>query len=364
MTVDQIQAALGAFFETHMDCTLAEAKVIKSVVADAENKGGFVATLQFGFPLERYAPVLEADIQNWLAGQLGPVSVRLEIASKVSSHAVQNNLTPVPGVKNIIAIASGKGGVGKSTTAVNLALALKAEGASVGILDADIYGPSQPRMLGASGRPELLVEEKRMLPKIAHGLQSMSIGYLVNEEEAMIWRGPMVTSALNQLLTETKWSDVDYLIIDLPPGTGDIQLSMSQKIPVSGAVIVTTPQDIALLDARKGLEMFKKVNVPVLGVVENMSVHICSNCGHPEHIFGEGGGDELAKETGVDLLGSLPLDIGIRSEADSGTPTVAADPDGPITALYANIARTTAARLSLKGRNYSNAFPKITVTNT
>lgn len=361
MTADQIQAALGAFFEHHMDCTLAEAKVIKSVEADGD---GFVATLRFGFPMQTYQADLSTHIQSWLAGQLGDVKVRLDISSKISSHAVQNNLTPVPGVKNIIAVASGKGGVGKSTTAVNLALALRAEGATVGILDADIYGPSQPRMLGASGRPELLVEEKRMLPKMAHGIQSMSIGYLVNEEEAMIWRGPMVTSALNQLLTETKWTDVDYLIIDLPPGTGDIQLSMSQKIPVSGAVIVTTPQDIALLDARKGLEMFKKVNVPVLGVIENMSVHICSNCGHPEHIFGEGGGERLAEDTGVDLLGSLPLDMGIRSEADSGTPTVVADPDGGITAIYADIARTTVARLALKSRNYSNAFPKITVTNT
>lgn len=361
MTADQIQAALGEFFEPHMDCTLAEAKVIKSVEQDGD---GFVATLRFGFPMQQYIAQLKEHIQSWLAGQLGPVKVRLEISSKVSSHAVQNNLTPVPGVKNIIAVASGKGGVGKSTTAVNLALALRAEGATVGILDADIYGPSQPRMLGASGRPELLVEEKRMLPKMAHGIQSMSIGYLVNEEEAMIWRGPMVTSALNQLLTETKWTDVDYLIIDLPPGTGDIQLSMSQKIPVSGAVIVTTPQDIALLDARKGLEMFKKVNVPVLGVIENMSVHICSNCGHPEHIFGEGGGESLAHDTGVDLLGALPLDMGIRSEADSGTPTVVADPESAITAIYADIARTTVARLALKGKNYSNAFPKITVTNT
>jgi ATP-binding protein involved in chromosome partitioning len=361
MTADQIQAALGAFFEHHLDCTLAEAKVIKSVEADGEE---FVATLRFGFPLQTYEAELRTHIQSWLAGQLGEVKVRLDISSKISSHAVQNNLTPVPGVKNIIAVASGKGGVGKSTTAVNLALALHAEGATVGILDADIYGPSQPRMLGASGRPELLVEEKRMLPKMAHGIQSMSIGYLVDEEEAMIWRGPMVTSALNQLLTETKWTDVDYLIIDLPPGTGDIQLTMSQKIPVSGAVIVTTPQDIALLDARKGLEMFKKVNVPVLGVIENMSVHICSNCGHPEHIFGEGGGEQLAADTGVDLLGALPLDMGIRSEADSGTPTVVADPEGAITAIYAQIARTTVARLSIKDRNYSNAFPKITVTNT
>lgn len=361
MTAEKIEAALGAFFEPHMDCTLAEAKVIKQVEPLDE---GFHASLQFGFPIGKYTAQLEENIQNWLAGQLGAVDVSLEISSKISSHAVQNNLTPVTGVKNIIAVASGKGGVGKSTTAVNLALALRAEGATVGILDADIYGPSQPRMLGASGQPELLVEEKRMLPKMAHGLQSMSIGYLVDDQQAMIWRGPMVTSALNQLLTETKWSDVDYLIIDLPPGTGDIQLSMSQKIPVSGAVIVTTPQDIALLDARKGLEMFNKVNVPVLGVIENMSVHICSNCGHPEHIFGEGGGEALAEDTGVDLLGALPLDMGIRAEADSGTPTVVADPDSAIAGIYLDIARTTAARLSLKGKNYSSAFPKITVTNT
>jgi ATP-binding protein involved in chromosome partitioning len=267
----------------------------------------------------------------------------------------------LPQIKNIIAIASGKGGVGKSTTAVNLALALAAEGLRVGILDADIYGPNQPQMLGAIGRPENK-GNKKLAPVICHGIQSMSIGYLIDADTPMVWRGPMVTMALQQLLNDTAWDNLDYLIIDLPPGTGDIQLTLAQKIPVSGAVIVTTPQDIALLDARKAIAMFRKVNVPILGVVENMSLHVCSQCGHAEHIFGEGGGEQLAKQYAVELLGSLPLDKRIREQADGGKPTVVAEPDGSISKIYCAIARQVVANLS-QIQSRGAKFPKIVIEN-
>jgi len=273
---------------------------------------------------------------------------------------VQKGVEPIKGIKNIIAVASGKGGVGKSTTAVNLALALSAEGANVGILDADIYGPSQPRMLGVHGKPESK-DGKTLEPMTSYHLQAMSIGFLVDEETPMIWRGPMVTQALQQLLKDTNWTDLDYLIIDLPPGTGDIQLTLAQQVPVSGAVIVTTPQDIALLDARKGLKMFQKVEVPVLGVIENMSTHICSQCGHEEHIFGAGGGTKMAEQYDVNFLGSLPLDIRIREETDNGKPTVVAEPESRIAQTYREIARRAAAKLSLQAKNYAAKFPKIVI---
>ncbi len=276
---------------------------------------------------------------------------------------MQKGVKPIPGVKNIIAIASGKGGVGKSTTAVNLALALAAEGATVGILDADIYGPSQPRMLGVSDKPESR-DGKSLEPLMGHGIQSMSIGYLIDEDTPMIWRGPMVTQALEQLLNDTHWQDVDYLIIDLPPGTGDIQLTLAQKVPVSGALIVTTPQDIALLDARKALKMFEKVDVTVLGIVENMSIHICSKCGNEEHIFGEGGGARMSEDYGVGFLGALPLDIQIREEVDGGTPTVVNAPDSRIAQIYREIARRMAARLALQAREFSAKFPNIVIQNS
>jgi ATP-binding protein involved in chromosome partitioning len=282
---------------------------------------------------------------------------------KIVSHAVQRGVKLVPGVKNIIAVASGKGGVGKSTTAVNLALALAAEGVSVGMLDADIYGPSQPTMLGITGRPETK-DGKRLEPMQGHGIQAMSIGFLIDVETPMVWRGPMVTQALEQLLNETNWRDVDYLVVDLPPGTGDIQLTLAQRVPVTGAVIVTTPQDIALMDARKGLKMFEKVNIPILGVVENMSLHICSKCGHEENIFGSGGGDRMSKDYGIDLLGSLPLDIKIREQADSGMPTVVAEPDGRVAEIYREIARKVAVKIAEKQQDHSAAFPKIVVQNT
>jgi len=287
----------------------------------------------------------------------------VNVVSRVHAHKVQKDLTPLPNVKNILAIASGKGGVGKSTTAANLAFALVAEGAKVGVLDADIYGPSMPRMLGLSGKPDSK-DGQHLEPKLAHGVQAMSIGFMIEEDTPMIWRGPMVTQALTQLLNETNWVDLDYLIIDLPPGTGDIQLTLCQRVPVSGALIVTTPQDIALLDAKKALKMFEKVAVPVLGIVENMALHTCTQCGHTEHIFGSGGGASMAQQYGVPLLGSLPLDMHIREQADGGLPTVIADPDSAVAATYCEIARKAAAQLSLHARSKSMNFPKIVIQNT
>ena len=292
---------------------------------------------------------------------VGKVSVR--VSSRIVAHSVQRGVKLIPGIKNIIAVASGKGGVGKSTTAVNLALALSEEGAKVGILDADISGPSQPAMLGIHGQPESL-DGKKMEPMTGHGIQAMSIGFLVDVEAPMVWRGPMVTQALEQLLNDTNWHDLDYLVIDLPPGTGDVQLTLAQKVPLTGAIIVTTPQDIALLDARKGLRMFEKVGVPILGIVENMSTHICSNCGHEEPIFGTGGGEKMCRDYDVEFLGALPLDIHIREQADSGNPTVVADRDGKISAIYKTIARRVAYKVSDLAQDHSAAFPKIVIQNT
>jgi ATP-binding protein involved in chromosome partitioning len=288
--------------------------------------------------------------------------VTVNISHKIISHAVQRGVKLMPSVKNIIAVASGKGGVGKSTTAVNLALALVAEGAQVGVLDADIYGPSQPTMLGVSGRPQSK-DGNTLEPLEAHGVQAMSIGFLIDTETPMVWRGPMVTQALEQLLRDTNWRELDYLIIDLPPGTGDIQLTLAQKVPVTGAVIVTTPQDIALLDARKGLKMFEKVGVPIVGIVENMAVHICSNCGHVEHIFGQGGGEAMCRDYKVPFLGSLPLDIKIREQADSGRPTVVADPDGKIAEIYCAIARKVAVFVAQQAEDHTAKFPTISIVN-
>jgi len=334
-------------------------KVVKAIDADGET---WNIDIQLGYPAAGYFDELKQQVHESVGSIAGIGAVNVTISSRIQSHAVQQNLKPLAGIKNIIAVASGKGGVGKSTTAVNLALALQAEGSNVGILDADIYGPSIPRMLGCKGQPDS-TDGKSLEPMIGHGIQSMSIGYLVEEDTPMIWRGPMVTQALEQLLNDTHWSDVDYLVIDLPPGTGDTQLTLAQRIPVSGAVIVTTPQDIALLDARKGLKMFEKVEVPVLGVIENMSIHICSQCGHSEHIFGEGGGASLSSEHGVDLLGSLPLDIRIREQADGGNPSVAAMEDSQISSIYRQIARKTAAKLATKARDHSASFPNIVIQN-
>lgn len=303
---------------------------------------------------------MKAKLEQQLKTLAGVDDVKVTVGVNITSHAVQKTLKPLPGVKNIVAVASGKGGVGKSTTSVNLALALAAEGARVGILDADIYGPSIPTMLGLSGQPEV-VDGKTMLPKVSFGIQTISIGYLIDADQPMIWRGPMVTGALQQLLNQTRWDDLDYLIIDLPPGTGDIQLTLAQQIPVSGAIIITTPQDIALIDAQRGLGMFQKVNVPILGLVENMSMHICSQCGHEEAIFGHGGGLSMAEKNDVELLGALPLDIHIRELADSGRPTVVADPDSRAADMYREIARKMAAKLALRNKDYSGKFPNIVI---
>jgi len=321
--------------------------------------------LQMSYPLAGWREALVGQVREALAASCGePVeNIDVEIGSRISAHEVQKGLSPLPGVKNIIAVASGKGGVGKSTTSVNLALALQAEGARVGVLDADIYGPSIPRMLGLSGKPDS-PDGKRIAPKLGHGLQAMSIGLLIDEDTPMIWRGPMVTQALQQLLTETMWDALDYLVIDLPPGTGDIQLTLCQKVPVSGAVIVTTPQDIALLDARRALKMFEKVEVPVLGIVENMAIHICSNCGHAEHIFGSGGGERMALQYGVPMLGSLPLELAIREQADGGFPTVASHPQSTAALAYRAIARGAAGRLALRSRNKAFGLPEIVIQNS
>ncbi|HEY1089853.1 MAG TPA: iron-sulfur cluster carrier protein ApbC [Burkholderiaceae bacterium] len=291
----------------------------------------------------------------------GVANVSVTLTSKIVAHAVQRGVQLLPGVKNIIAVASGKGGVGKSTTAANLALALAAEGARVGILDADIYGPSQPMMMGVAGRPES-EDGKSMQPLLGHGVQLMSIGFLIDEDQAMIWRGPMATQALEQLLRQTNWTDLDYLIVDMPPGTGDIALTLSQRVPLTGAVIVTTPQDIALIDAKKGLKMFEKVGVPILGIVENMAVHICTNCGHAEHIFGADGGRKMAAQFKVDYLAGLPLALSIREQADAGQPSVVAEPEGEIAALYKTLARRVAVKIASQAKDYSAKFPTITVS--
>jgi ATP-binding protein involved in chromosome partitioning len=356
----QIETALKEIQDRYLEKDLVAAGEVKDIRIDGDK---VAVDLAFGYPAKGYMEEVEASVRECVGRVAGVGAVEVSSTSQIVAHAVQRNLKPLAGIKNIIAVASGKGGVGKSTTAVNLALALAAEGASVGILDADIYGPSQPRMLGIAGRPE--TKDGRMLePMENYGLKAMSIGFLIDEETPMIWRGPMVTQALEQLLGETRWGELDYLVIDLPPGTGDIQLTLSQKIPVSGAVIVTTPQDIALLDARKGLKMFEKVEVPVLGIVENMSLHICSNCGHEERIFGEGGGQRMADDYEVEFLGALPLDIHIREQADSGKPTVVADPDGRVTEIYREIARRTAAQLAIKAKDFSSKFPNIVIQNS
>jgi ATP-binding protein involved in chromosome partitioning len=355
----QIEQLINDYHDESTLMTLGESNA-RTVVKVEGNKIDAKVTL--GYPVKAYSDVIKADLENVLKKEASSDDVTVAVEFKVTKHKVQQGVKPINNIKNIIAVASGKGGVGKSTTSVNLALALAAEGAKVGVLDADIYGPSQPRMLGTNQRPES-EDGKSIEPIESFGLQSMSIGFLIDEEEPMIWRGPMVTQALEQMINDTNWKDLDYLVIDLPPGTGDIQLTLSQKVPVSGAVIVTTPQDISLLDARKALKMFEKVNVPVMGIIENMSTHVCSQCGHEEHIFGAGGGEKMAKQYGVDLLGNLPLDIQIREDADTGHPTVVADPDGAIAMAYRVIARRVAARLAKQGKDYSSAFPNIVIKN-
>ncbi len=355
-----VESALRELPDPYLGQDLVTAKAVKAIKID---QGRISLDIELGYPAVGYAPTLRRTLEQRLTALPGVTQVTVTVRSKIIAHEVQKGLKPLKHVKNIIAVASGKGGVGKSTTAVNLALALAAEGASAGILDADIYGPSQPRMLGINQKPETK-DGKSLEPLLSHGLQAMSMGFLIDEETPMIWRGPMVTQALEQLLHDTNWRHLDYLVIDLPPGTGDIQLTLAQKIPVSGAIIVTTPQDIALLDARKGFKMFEKVEVPILGIVENMSTHICSQCGHEESIFGAGGGQRMAQQYGIDLLGSLPLDIHIREQADGGVPTVIADPQGNVALRYRDIARHAAAKLSLQARSYTQLFPNIVIQNT
>ena len=350
--------ALQTVVDPNTDKDFVSTRQLKNLRID----GGDVAfDVDLGYPAKSQLAGLRKALITAARGVAGVDNVSANLSVKIVSHAVQRGVALLPHVKNMVAVASGKGGVGKSTTAVNLALALAAEGASVGILDADIYGPSQPMMMGITGRPES-ADGKTMEPMENYGVQVMSIGFLIDADDAMIWRGPMATQALEQLLRQTAWRDLDYLVLDLPPGTGDIQLTLSQRVPLTGAVIVTTPQDIALLDARKGIRMFEKVSVPILGIVENMAVHVCSQCGHVEHIFGSEGGKRLAEENGMDYLGALPLDRSIREHADGGRPSVVSDPDGEIAGLYKSMARQVAVKIAQRAKDFSASFPSITIS--
>ena len=351
---------LQSVVDPHTGRDVVSAKLVKNLRID----GGDVAfDVELGYPARSLVPELRKALIAAARRVPGVANVSVNVGWRIVAHAVQRGVQLLPRVKNIVAIASGKGGVGKSTTTANLALALAAEGARVGILDADIYGPSQPMMMGIHGRPES-ADGKTMEPLENHGVQVMSIGFLVDDDQAMIWRGPMATQALEQLLRQTNWDDLDYLLVDMPPGTGDIQLTLSQRVPITGAVIVTTPQDIALLDARKGIKMFEKVGVPILGIVENMAVYCCPNCGHTEHIFGEGGGARMAADYDLDVLGSLPLAMQIREQADSGKPTVVSDPDGRVAEIYRDIARKVAVKIADKAKDMTAKFPSIVVQNT
>ncbi len=356
----QIQTALKEIVDPNTGKDFVATKAAKNI----KISGADVAVdIELGYPAKSQIEAIRKLVIDKLKTLPGVGNVSANVYQKIVAHAAQRGVKLVSGVKNIVAVASGKGGVGKSTTAVNLALALAAEGATVGILDADIYGPSQPQMLGIEGRPES-ADGKSLEPMEAHGIQAMSIGFLIDPEQPMVWRGPMVTQALTQLLGDTRWHDLDYLIVDMPPGTGDIQLTLAQQVPVTGAVIVTTPQDIALLDARKGLKMFDKVGIPILGIVENMSIHICSKCGHEEHIFGSGGGELMAKDYDIELLGALPLDIKIREQVDSGLPTVVAEPDSRTAEIYRGIARRIGVKIAEQARDMSAKFPNIVIQNT
>ena len=357
-TQQQILDALLAVTDPNTGKDFVSTKALKNL----QISGADVSfDVELGYPAKSQIAGLRKTLIAATKAVSGVGNVSVNVSFKIASHSVQRGVQLLPNVKNIIAVASGKGGVGKSTTAVNLALALAAEGASVGLLDADIYGPSQPMMMGIEGRPES-VDGKNMEPMENYGVQVMSIGFLVAQDEAMIWRGPMATQALEQLLRQTNWRDLDYLIVDMPPGTGDIQLTLSQRVPMTGAVIVTTPQDIALLDAKKGIKMFEKVGVPILGIVENMAVHVCSKCGHTEHIFGEDGGKKMAAEYKMDYLGALPLDMQIRLQADNGRPTVVADPDGEVAGIYKAVARQVAITVAAKAKDFSAKFPSITIS--
>ena len=360
LSEQHIQAALKEVVDPNTGKDLVSSRCIKNVKVSGADVS---LDVELGYPAKSQIDGIRKSVIEKLKTLAGIGNISANVYSKIVPHTVQKGVKLVSGVKNIVAVASGKGGVGKSTTAVNLALALAAEGARVGILDADIYGPSQPQMLGISGQPESM-DGKKLEPMTAYDLQAMSVGFLIDPETPMVWRGPMVTQALTQLLGDTHWQDLDYLIVDLPPGTGDIQLTLAQQVPVTGAIIVTTPQDIALLDARKGLKMFEKVGIPILGIVENMSIHICSKCGHAEHIFGSGGGDRMAKDYEVEMLGALPLAMSIREQMDGGKPTVEADPDGTASGIYKAIARRVAVKIAEKAKDHTSKFPTIKVMNT
>ncbi|HSR02403.1 MAG TPA: iron-sulfur cluster carrier protein ApbC [Methylophilaceae bacterium] len=355
-----IQSTLKLCLDPNTEKDFISSKSVKNIQIDGND---ISLDIVLGYPADSALDEIKQLVTNNLKTLDDVGNINVNVGSRITAHKVQQGVNLLPNVKNVIAVASGKGGVGKSTTSVNIALALAAEGATVGLLDADIYGPSQPQMLGLSGRPDSQ-DGKSIEPMEAHGIQAMSIGFLVDTDTPMVWRGPMVTGALEQLLRDTKWRDLDYLVIDLPPGTGDIQLTLAQKIPVTGAIIVTTPQDIALLDARKGLKMFEKVGIPILGIVENMSTHICSNCGHEEPIFGTGGGEIMCKDYNVDLLGSLPLDITIREQTDGGKPTVIASPESKIATTYKQIARKAAIKIANASLDHSSKFPNIVIQNT
>jgi ATP-binding protein involved in chromosome partitioning len=356
----QVQTALKEVVDPNTGKDLVSGRCAKNIKIDGADVS---LDVELGYPAKSQIEMIRKLVIDKLKAIPGIGNVSANVYQKIVTHTVQKGVKLVSGVKNIIAVASGKGGVGKSTTAVNLALALAAEGASVGILDADIYGPSQPQMLGISGQPES-VDGKKLEPMTAYGLQAMSVGFLIDPDTPMVWRGPMVTQALTQLLGDTNWQDIDYLVVDLPPGTGDIQLTLAQQVPVTGAVIVTTPQDIALLDAIKGLKMFEKVGIPILGIVENMSIHICSKCGHEEHIFGSGGAERMSKDYEVEVLGALPLDINIRQQVDSGRPTVVAEPDSRVAEIYRTIARRVAIKIADKAKDMTSKFPNIVIQNT
>ena len=359
ITAEDVKAVLATIIDPNTEKDFVSSRSVKNISVDGVD---ISLDIELDYPAKSQFNLIRQSVQSALKALDGVGNISVNVYTKIVAHTVQRGVKLMPNVKNIIAVASGKGGVGKSTTAVNLALALAAEGASVGLLDADIYGPSQPMMLGIAGRPST-IDGKTMEPMENHGVQVSSIGFMIDPDEPMVWRGPMVTQALQQLLEQTNWRDLDYLIVDMPPGTGDIQLTLSQKVPVTGAVIVTTPQDIALLDARKGLKMFEKVGIPILGIVENMSTHICSNCGHAEEIFGAGGGQKMCEDFGVPFLGALPLTMTIRQQADSGTPTVVAEPNGPIAIIYKEIARKIAIKVAQKAKDMSSKFPSIVIKN-
>ena len=361
VTVESVQAALKDLIDPNTKKDFVSTRSAKNVKVDGDKVS---LDVELGYPAKTQVESIRRAVVEAVKTVPGVASVDANVSINIVAHAVQRNLKPLPGVKNIIAVASGKGGVGKSTTAVNLALALAQEGASVGLLDADIYGPSIPQMLGLAGRQPESADGKSMDPLTAYGVQTMSIGYMVDVDSPMVWRGPMVTQALEQLLNQTHWKDLDYLIVDMPPGTGDTQLTLAQKVPVTGAVIVTTPQDIALIDARKGLKMFDKVGIPIFGLVENMSIHICSNCGHEEHIFGQGGGEKMCQDYNTEFLGSLPLELAIREMADAGKPTVVGAPDSRAADIYRTIARRVAVKVAERAKDMAGKFPNIVVQNT